>query len=94
MQEQTGKHYPVFTINMGLIIGLPVLVFLVMGVPMTLDWPALKGFNFKGGLTVRPEFMALWLALSFYTAAFISENVRAGIQAVSHGQTEASYASA
>ena len=92
VQEQTGKHYPVFTINTALIIGLPVLVFLVMGVPVTLEWPELKGFNFKGGVTVRPEFIALWLALSLYTAAFISENVRAGIQAVSHGQTEASYA--
>ena len=92
VQEQTGKHYPVFTINLALIVGLPVIVFLAMGVPLTLDWPELRGFNFRGGVTVRPEFMALWLALSFYTAAFISENVRAGIQAVSHGQTEASYA--
>ncbi len=92
VQEQTGKHYPVFTINLALVVGLPLIVFMAMGVPLTLDWPELRGFNFRGGVTVRPEFMALWLALSFYTAAFISENVRAGIQAVSHGQTEASYA--
>jgi len=52
----------------------------------------LKGFNFAGGMVIRPEFIALWLALSFYTAAFIGEIVRAGITAVSHGQTEASMA--
>ena len=92
VQEDTGKHYPVFSINMGLIIGLPVLAFLVAGMPISLDWPALKGFNFRGGVTVTPEFIALWFALSVYTASFISENVRAGIQAISHGQTEAAYA--
>ena len=92
VQAATGKIYPVFTINLGLIVGLPLIVFLLAGVPVTLNWPELKGFNFQGGLTVRPEFMALWFALSVYTAAFIAENVRAGIQAISHGQTEASYA--
>jgi general L-amino acid transport system permease protein len=92
VQEATGKIYPVVWINLGLIIGLPVVVFFLAGVPVELDWPALKGFNFKGGVTVRPEFMALWFALSFYTGAFITEIVRAGIQAVSHGQTEAASA--
>ena len=92
VQEATGKHYPVFTINLAMIVGLPILAFLVLGMPIEWSVPELKGFNFQGGLTVRPEFMALWLALSVYTAAFISENVRAGIQSVSHGQTEASYA--
>ena len=92
VQAETGKIYPVFTINLALIVGLPLLVFLLAGVPVTLVWPELRGFNFQGGLTVRPEFMALWFALSIYTAAFIAENVRAGIQAISHGQTEASYA--
>ncbi len=91
-QEATGKRYPAFSIGLGAIIGLPLIAFFVSGTPMTLDFPELKGFNFKGGLTVRPEFMALWFALSVYTAAFISEIVRAGIMAVSHGQTEASYA--
>ncbi|MEM7225515.1 MAG: ABC transporter permease subunit [Pseudomonadota bacterium] len=91
-QEATGKIYPVFTINTAAIIGLPVIVFFLAGMPATLDFPALKGFNFKGGVTVRPEFMALWFALSVYTASFIAEIVRAGIQSVSHGQTEASYA--
>ena len=92
VQEETGKHYPVFTINMGLIVGLPVLAFFAAGMPISLDWPALRGFNFRGGITVTPEFIALWFALSVYTASFISENVRAGIQAISHGQTEAAYA--
>jgi general L-amino acid transport system permease protein len=59
---------------------------------MTPDYAVLKGFNFKGGLVIRPEFIALTLALSLYTAAFIAEIVRAGIQAISHGQTEAAYA--
>jgi general L-amino acid transport system permease protein len=92
VQEATGKHYPVVSIGLGLIIGLPLIVFLVTGMPMTLTWPELKGFNFKGGLTILPEFLALTFALSIYTAAFIAEIVRAGIQSVSHGQTEASYA--
>ena len=92
IQENTGKHYPVFTINASLIIGLPLVVFFLAGVPVALEWPALKGFNFQGGITIRPEFLALWFALSVYTGAFIAEIVRAGIQSVSHGQTEASSA--
>ena len=92
VQAETGKHYPVATIVIGMIVGLPLIVFLITGAPVTFTWPELKGFNFKGGMTIRPEFVALWFALSVYTAAFISENVRAGIEAVSHGQTEAAYA--
>jgi general L-amino acid transport system permease protein len=92
LQATTGKRYPVFSINAGLVIGLPLVAFILAGMPMTLEWPELQGFNFRGGLTIRPEFMALWLALSFYRGAFIAENVRAGIQSVSHGQTEAAYA--
>jgi general L-amino acid transport system permease protein len=92
VQEATGKHYPVVFIGLGLIIGLPLIVFLVTGMPVSLIWPELKGFNFKGGLTILPEFLALTFALSIYTAAFIAEIVRAGIQSVSHGQTEASRA--
>ncbi len=56
---------------------------------MTLDYPVMGSFSFRGGATLVPEFMALLLALSIYTAAFIAEAVRAGIQAISHGQTEA-----
>ena len=91
-QDQTGKAYPVFWISLAAIILGPILVYFVVGSPMTFEYAALKGFNFKGGLVIRPEFIALTLALSLYTAAFIAEIVRAGIQAISHGQTEAAYA--
>ena len=66
-----------------------ILVFFVMGQPITLDYPSLQGFNFQGGIFMRNSLIALWFALSIYTAAFIAENVRAGILAVSKGQTEA-----
>ncbi len=92
VQAATGKIYPVITINLAMIVLVPVVVFFLAGQPAALDWPEATRFNFKGGLTVKPEFIALWFALSVYTAAFISEIVRAGIMSVSHGQTEASYA--
>jgi general L-amino acid transport system permease protein len=92
VQDATGKIYPVFLISLGAIILFPIIVFFLAGAPLTWDYPELKGFNFKGGLVLRPEFVALWIALSLYTAAFIAEIVRAGIQAISHGQTEAAYA--
>jgi general L-amino acid transport system permease protein len=92
VQDTTGKAYPVAMINLAAIVLLPVLVYFVIGSPIEWDVPALKGFNFKGGMVVRPEFIALWLALSFYTAAFIGEIVRAGIVAIDHGQTEAAQA--
>ncbi|EWG99664.1 amino acid ABC transporter [Halomonas sp. BC04] len=75
-----------------MILGLPMLVLVVTGVPVTWDVPELTGFNFRGGITIIPEFLALWLALSIYTASFIAEIVRSGIQAISHGQTEAAQA--
>ncbi len=92
VQDATGKIYPVFWIGLGAILGLPLLIFFIAGIPVTLEMAELKGFNFKGGLVLRPEYLALTLALSLYTAAFIAEIVRAGIQAISHGQTEAAYA--
>ena len=93
VQDETGKIYPVFWICAGLIVGrerggLPRS----WACPCPGTMPALKGFNFRGGMALKPEFLALWLALSYYTACFIAEIVRAGILAVSHGQTEASYA--
>ncbi|HSP30655.1 MAG TPA: ABC transporter permease subunit, partial [Halomonas sp.] len=60
--------------------------------PITWETPELRGFNFRGGITIIPEFLALWLALSIYTASFIAEIVRSGIQAIPHGQTEAAQA--
>ena len=92
VQDNTGKTFPVAIINIGAIVLLPLVVYFVLGSPIEWDVPALKGFNFKGGMVVRPEFIALWLSLSFYTAAFIGEIVRAGIVAINHGQTEAALA--
>ena len=92
VQDETGQRYPVFWICLGAIIGLPFVMYFLLGSPIAWDIPALKGFNFKGGMVIRPEFIALWLALSMYTAAFIGEIVRAGISAVSYGQTEAASA--
>ncbi|MGE0210313.1 MAG: amino acid ABC transporter permease [Parvibaculaceae bacterium] len=89
-QEATGEQFPVLWTSIGLIIGLPLLALAVTGFPVTFEFPALAGFNFSGGMTIIPEFIALFLALSIYTASFIAEIVRAGILAVSHGQTEAS----
>ena len=70
-------------------IGLPLLVAAGLGFPWVWDNPALKGFNFKGGMTIMTSLVALWFALTIYTSTFIAENVRAGIQAVSEGQREA-----
>ena len=92
VQDETGKIYPVFWISVGVIVGATGLAFLATGMPLTWSMPALKGFNFKGGMSLKPEFLALWLALSYYHAAFIAEIVRGGILAGSHGQTEAAYA--
>ncbi|TCK31726.1 amino acid ABC transporter membrane protein 1 (PAAT family) [Ancylobacter aquaticus] len=90
-QEETGRYLPVLRINLGLLIGLPLLAMIVTGFPITFEVPELKGFNFVGGIQVIPEFVALTVALATYTAAFIAENVRSGIQSVSHGQTEAAH---
>ena len=92
VQDETGHHYPVFWIGLGAILGIPIVAFFILGMPITWDVPELKGFNFKGGMVIRPEYIALWLALSGYTAAFIGEIVRAGITAVNWGQTEAASA--
>lgn len=91
-QAATGQIFPAGLVSIGLIIGLPILFFAAAGWPVTLDYPKLGGFNFSGGATIIPGFMALLLALSVYTGSFIAENVRAGIQAVNHGQTEAARA--
>mgnify|MGYP001829124303 CR=1 FL=1 len=88
-QDRTGQIFPVFRVSAALIIGLPFAIWLVFGSPVKMDVPELVGFNFIGGLTVSPEFMALLLGLVLYTAAFVAEVVRAGIQSVSKGQKEA-----
>jgi general L-amino acid transport system permease protein len=89
---QTGKPFPIFRVSIGLLLGLPLLAWLFGGAPTAMDVPHLSGFNFKGGLSVSPEFTALLLGLVLYTAAFVAEIVRAGIQSVNKGQTEAAEA--
>jgi general L-amino acid transport system permease protein len=91
-QMATGQQFPVIKTNAALIIGLPILVFVIGGMPLEFDKPELRGFNFSGGHVVSPEFVALLIGLVVYTGAFIAEIVRAGILAVSWGQTEAAMA--
>jgi general L-amino acid transport system permease protein len=86
---QSGRVIVIWPYVLGLLIGLPLIATLVFGIPVTFEMPVLKGFNFSGGLRVIPEFVALTLALSTYTAAFIAEVVRAGILSVHKGQMEA-----
>jgi general L-amino acid transport system permease protein len=89
-QQETGIRPTTIYTNLAIWI-LPVIVLLLL-LGMTWEYPALKGFNFQGGIKIGGPLIALWLALSVYTGAFIAENVRAGIQAVSRGQTEAAAA--
>ena len=88
-QAKTGRSFPVFRTSIGILIALPLLAWLVGGAPTAMSVPQLKGFNFQGGLNISPEFSALLLGLVLYTAAFVAEVVRAGIQSVSKGQREA-----
>ena len=91
-QEVTGQTLPIWIIAPALIIFLPVIIFFMLGQPIGFETPVRSKFNLRGGFNVTPEFVALWLALSTYTAAFISEIVRAGISSVSAGQKEAARA--
>ena len=88
-QEASGEQFPVLWSSIAVLVLLPLLALFVSGVPFHFDYPALKGFNFRGGITVIPELMSLAVALSIYTGAFIAEAVRAGVQSVPQGQTEA-----
>ena len=90
-QERTGQQAPVFWVTLALVLGLPLAVFALAGFPLGFDFPKAGRFNIVGGVEVLPEFAALLFGLSVYTAAFIAEVVRAGILAVSRGQSEAAY---
>ena len=90
-QALTGQQSPVIVVSLLLIVVLPLVVFAAMGFPVTFQMPQTGRFNISGGIEILPEFAALLFGLSIYTAAFIAEVVRAGIQAVSQGQTEAAY---
>tara|TARA_B100000925_G_scaffold245178_1_gene195121 strand:- start:82 stop:678 length:597 start_codon:yes stop_codon:yes gene_type:complete len=94
LREKSGKQLPVLNISILIILALPMLSFLIGGVKAEIDLPVLKklsetSYTFKGGMRIPPEFMALVLSLSLYTATFVAENVRAGIQGINKGQKEA-----
>ncbi|WP_316015404.1 ABC transporter permease subunit [Roseobacter sp. HKCCA0434] len=88
-QMRTGQIFPMLWVGLALFFIPALLAFFALGSPIGLEKPELAGFNFSGGLQMRSTFAALWIALSLYTGAFVAENVRAGILAVSKGQTEA-----
>lgn len=88
-QEKTGYQFPSFWAGLALLVGFPLLTWAVCGAPTEMDVPVLKGFNFQGGRNISPEFSALLFGLVLYTASFIAQIVRAGIQSITHGQTEA-----
>jgi len=91
-QARTGKIFPTFRVGAALIVGFPLATWALFGAPTKMSIPELRGFNFQGGMSLSPEFIALLLGLVLYTAAFVAEVVRAGIQSVSKGQTEAAMA--
>jgi len=91
-QERTGAQTPVYLMGAALLIGLPALAIVTMGAPVSFEYAALSGFNLKGGLQIIPEMAALIFGLVVFTAAFIAGLVRAGVQAVPHGQVEAANA--
>lgn len=88
-QERSGQQFPAFWVGLGILLVLPLLTWILNGAPTQMDVPVLKGFNFQGGRNISPEFSALLIGLVLYTASFIAQIVRAGIQSISHGQTEA-----
>ena len=91
-QATTGQPFPIMSTALGVIIGLPFVVWLLGGAPSHMSWPELKGFNFVGGTVIQPEFTALLVGLVLYTSAFVAEIVRSGILALHKGQSEAAAA--
>ena len=91
-QMRTGRQFPLFWASLALVVGPPLVALVAIGFPIGVESPELRGFNFVGGVRLLPEFIALLVALTTYTAAFIAEVVRAGVLAVPRGQTEAAFA--
>ena len=91
-QDATGQPFPTIKSGIGLIVGLPLVIWGLGGAPHHMSWPALTGFNFEGGTVIQPEFTALLVGLVLYTSAFVAEIVRSGILALHKGQTEAAMA--
>ncbi|RUA06105.1 MAG: amino acid ABC transporter permease [Gammaproteobacteria bacterium] len=91
-KEESGTKSNSLIYSLLLLIGFPTMVYFALGSPLVLDYPVLKGFNFKGGMSLSPEFLSLAFALSVYTATYIAEAIRAGIESVSKGQKEAALA--
>jgi general L-amino acid transport system permease protein len=91
-QEATGVRPVVWPIALALLIGLPLVLWALLGAPVAMDFPVLHGFNFQGGFTLSPEYIALLVGLVTYTASYIAEIVRSGIQSVARGQWEAAMA--
>src|SRR5690606_18394256 len=91
-RRDTGSAPPVLAVATGLIVGLPVVAWGLAGAPLAIEYPMLRGFDYRGGIAVSPEFAALVIGLSTYTAGFIAEVVRAGLQSVDRGQVDAAKA--
>lgn len=91
-QDETGRQFPVTSASIALIVALPGIVYLITGSPLEWDVPQLKGFNYHGGFSLPPAFLALLVSLTIYHAAHLAESVRAGILSVNKGQTEAALA--
>ena len=91
-QDATGLPFPSVKAGLGLMLGIPLLIWLAGGAPRSMSWPALSGFNFEGGTVIQPEFTALLVGLVLYTSAFVAEIVRSGILALHKGQSEAAAA--
>ncbi len=91
-REATGRTFPTVYVSIGAVVFLPLIAMVLTQFPVSWKYPELQGFNFVGGFVVIPELMALLVALSVYTASFIAEIVRAGIQSVGRGQVEAAFA--
>nr|WP_245432845.1 amino acid ABC transporter permease [Mesorhizobium loti] len=91
-QAKTGRRFPTLLVSVGLVVVLTTVAFVAAGAPLSFNYPVAGTFNITGGTVLGPEFISLFMALSFYTASFIAEIVRAGIQGVPKGQTEAAKA--